>query len=265
MVRDNSVLHAFDGDAVTVRHAGPFGKRVAADERLALVGRADLEGEILSRLKRRQRFAVVRREVEGADIVVLLLFFDDAEFAETIPGRLGAFAFDASLVGDEADAFAQIIALEFGGLHHCAIDAPLAEHELNAGKRDRREADDCEELKRIIHFLPGQVRGRKIAEKTALINTLLQRGVKCHRTAQNHFNGFTTAGKTVETVFSSSRRCITPLKRGVNERRNFHHVENVLATFKIRIYSAIRRAHRRHPVPRCASHTSHRRGESRNG
>ena len=107
------------------------------------IARAEMSAAVCRRAVRGERNRCRRSPV----------FFNNSELAETIPGRLGAFAFDAPLVGDEADAFTQIIALEFGGLHHRAINAPLAEDELHAGKRHRRESDEGEELKGVIHFV----------------------------------------------------------------------------------------------------------------
>src|SRR6267143_1049913 len=52
-----------------------------------------------------------------------------------------------------------------------------------------------------------------------LINTSLQRGVRGGGRLGNRLNGFPHGAKTVETVFRPTPLTITPLKRGVNERR----------------------------------------------
>ncbi len=54
----------------------------------------------------------------------------------------------------------------------------------------------------------------------ALINTLLQRGVKCAWSSTNRFNGFDRVLKTVETVSAILRSFVTLLKQGANERRS---------------------------------------------
>ena len=53
----------------------------------------------------------------------------------------------------------------------------------------------------------------------SLINTLLQRGAKRRRGTGNRFNGLPHFAETVKTVFDHTPPPITPLKRGVNEKR----------------------------------------------
>jgi len=53
-----------------------------------------------------------------------------------------------------------------------------------------------------------------------LSNTLLQRGVRRSPAARNRFNGFNTVTETVQTVSGFRPATNTPLKQGVNEKRN---------------------------------------------
>jgi hypothetical protein len=79
-------------------------------------------------------------------------------------------------------------------------------------------------------FLPEQIRRPKLQripiqairkatgpDRSALINTPLQRGGYRSGWIRNRFNGFDGVGETVETVAEFPAPRCTPLKRGVNE------------------------------------------------
>jgi hypothetical protein len=52
-----------------------------------------------------------------------------------------------------------------------------------------------------------------------LIDTLLQRGVRCNCRLENRFNGLPHGTETVETVFYSVTPINTPPKQGVTGRK----------------------------------------------
>src|SRR5579884_1482522 len=85
-------------------------KRITADERLALSGKIQLEGDVLAGFVGRERFAIVRLEIERADAVAFLHFFDYAEFAITVPDKAALLGFAALKCGGldlQTEAFAR--------------------------------------------------------------------------------------------------------------------------------------------------------------
>src|SRR5438477_5959374 len=81
--------------------------------------------------------------------------------------------------------------------------------------------DEYFTIDEVVFAQPGDLRTDNSRRSTdfRLINTPLQRGDRAQRTARNRFNGFDMCEETVETVLKPSTAESTPLKRGVNERR----------------------------------------------
>jgi hypothetical protein len=65
-----------------------------------------------------------------------------------------------------------------------------------------------------------------------VINTLLQRGVVGEPETQNRFNGFFAGSKTAEAVRPAPPHFYTPLKQGVNEKRQNN---NHLVSFDVQV------------------------------
>src|ERR1043166_9779379 len=65
------------------------GKGVAANQRLVAPRDVELEGEILARLEWGQRLAVVRLQIERANVLALARFFGDGELPVAIPNQSG--------------------------------------------------------------------------------------------------------------------------------------------------------------------------------
>jgi len=109
----------------------------------------------------------------------------------------------------------QRAALRYSGLQVCAtegMEARVASRSwMGTLKRGHRAAEfGVHALGRIFH-------NAIVRARAALINTPLQRGVRCQPDHRNRFNGFSRHVQTVETVWDGSRISNTPLKRGVNE------------------------------------------------
>ena len=67
--------------------AAAVGKRVAANNWFAMAGNVQIKCDVLPRLERRQRLAVVRREIKRTDIVALGDFFRYLKFAVAVPNE----------------------------------------------------------------------------------------------------------------------------------------------------------------------------------
>src|SRR6266568_2882634 len=84
------------------------GNRVATDEWFVATGKVELKREILAGFEGGQRFAVVRLEVERADVVALGGFFGDGEFARAVPdepGLLDLLAAEFGFLNLQSQAF----------------------------------------------------------------------------------------------------------------------------------------------------------------
>ncbi len=90
---------SLDRDAIKFFLMGTFGKRVAADQRLVASRQIQLKRQILSRLERGERTAVVRFQIKCGDVVALGNFFGDGEFAQAVPAGLRLLGFAATKFG----------------------------------------------------------------------------------------------------------------------------------------------------------------------
>ena len=116
-----------------------------------------MEREILPRLERRQRLAVVRFQIERADVLALAPFFGDGEFAEAVPDEFGLFHLTAAQPGflDLQPQFfqsrASLLAVEIQ-----PQQAPTSlHHQLEQQHRDENQAEGEAE------FASGQ-RGQRV-------------------------------------------------------------------------------------------------------